>query len=202
MAERGFLGWRKRPTATKDAPPPQAPARPAAKARRARYKISDAILTGVGLGIGVASFSFPWYVFYNQEQFGPTAMRFDRTGDQPADLSGPFYTQRVQWTPQRLTEEEIRAIQLDFGATGTVRTPDPPRQDDSAPASQPFPVAAPAYSLVHVANGRAMIRDSNGFWVVERGSILPDNSRVIAIEQRNGKWVLRTSNNASLELAP
>ena len=129
-------------------------------------------------------------------------MRFDRTGDQPADLSGPFYTQRVQWTPQRLTEEEIRAIQLDFGSTGTVRTPDSPRQDDSAPASQPFPVAAPAYSLVHVANGRAMIRDSNGFWVVERGSILPDNSRVIAIEQRNGKWVLRTSNNASLELAP
>lgn len=199
MAERRFFRWgRKRPAAAEG----PAPARAAGKPRRARYKVSDAILTGIGLGLGIASFSFPWYVFYNQEQFGPKAMRFDREARPVPDLSGPFYTHRVQWTPQRLTPEEIGALELDFGATGTVRAPGAPRPTEPGPASQPFPAKAPSYSLVHVANGRAMIRDANGFWVVERGSILPDNSRVVAIEQRDGVWRLRTSGNAVIELAP
>ena len=46
-----------------------------------------------------------------------------------------------------------------------------------------------------------MIEDSDGLWVVQRGSQLPDASRVAAIEQRKGRWVLVTSNDTVVELA-
>jgi hypothetical protein len=37
--------------------------------------------------------------------------------------------------------------------------------------------------------------------VVQRGSRLPDNSRVAGIEQRDGKWVLVTSADRVIELS-
>lgn len=49
------------------------------------------------------------------------------------------------------------------------------------------------YKLVHIANGRAMIEDEHGVTIVERGSRLPDNNQVEAIEQREGRWVMVTS---------
>lgn len=173
---------------------------PAKRPARGRYKLSDAVLTGVGIGIGIASFTFPWYVFMNQERFGVAALRFDSADGQTSDLSGPFYTPRVRWNPQPLTEEEIMALQIDLLPTGTVRGRDVPPAGDGTGGVPVRPVSAPAFSLVHVANGRAMIRDANGLWVVERGSVLPDSSRVVAIEQRNGTWVLRTSADAVIEL--
>ena len=66
---------------------------------------------------------------------------------------------------------------------------------------QPFPPEINAFRLVHVANGRAMIADDSGLWVVQRGSRLPDNSRVAGIEQRDGKWVLVTSADKVIELS-
>lgn len=177
------------------------PAKPAGARprRKGRYSLSDAILAGIGLGIGAASFTFPWYVFFNQDQFGVRVVDFDAT-EIESDLSGPFYTPRVNWAPQRLTQEEIAELPLDFAPTGTVM---PHRTAPETTGSvQPFPARKPAYALIHVAKGRAMIQDANGFWVVERGSILPDNSRVMAIEKRSGSWVLRTSNDAVIELTP
>ncbi len=53
--------------------------------------------------------------------------------------------------------------------------------------------AALPYKLVHIANGRAMIEDEHGVTIVERGSRLPDNNQVAAIEQRDGRWVMVTS---------
>ena len=46
-----------------------------------------------------------------------------------------------------------------------------------------------------------MISDANGFFVVERGSVLPDNSRVVSIEASDGKWLLKTSRDQVVELA-
>ena len=43
-----------------------------------------------------------------------------------------------------------------------------------------------------IANGRAMIEDDTGLFIVQRGSILPDTSRVAAIEERDGRPVLVT----------
>jgi hypothetical protein len=75
-------------------------------------------------------------------------------------------------------------------------------QDDPSPppADQPFPAAASEFKMVHVANGRAMIEDDTGLWVVQRGSVLPDSSRVASIEQRGGKWVIVTSTDKVIQL--
>jgi hypothetical protein len=167
--------------------------------RKGRYSLADAVLAGLGLGIGAASFTFPWYVFFHQEQFGVRVVDFDGSAGE-SDLSGPFYTPQVNWTPQRLTREEIAELPLDFAPTGTVM---PDRVAPETTGSvQPFPARKPAYTLIHVAKGRAMIQDANGFWVVQRGSILPDNSRVTAIEMRSGSWILRTSNDTVIEMTP
>jgi hypothetical protein len=60
----------------------------------------------------------------------------------------------------------------------------------------------PQFRLVHVANGRAMIEDDAGLWVVQAGSMLPDSSRVARIEKRDGKWVLVTSTDRVVALTP
>lgn len=169
-----------------------------AGAKKGRFKIGDAVLTGLGLGLGAASFTFPWYVFFNQEQFGVRVVNFEDV-ERDSDLSGPFYTHQVEWKPRRLSPEEVAELPLDFVPTGTVR--DRLASPDSTGSVQPFPKREPLYALVHVANGRAMIQDARGFWVVERGSILPDNTRVVAIEQQSGKWVLRTSDDRVVEIA-
>ena len=164
------------------------------------YNVTDAILVGVGVGLAAAAATFPWYVFMNQDQFGYAVVKFDPTPTE-SDLSGPFYTSRVQWRPRPATPQYLEALALDFAATGTVvgsidRDRPDPRQE-----TQPFPGSPPSFTLVHVAKGRAMISDANGFFVVERGSVLPDNSRVVSIENADGKWVLRTSRDQLVELA-
>jgi RPA family protein len=60
------------------------------------------------------------------------------------------------------------------------------------PEDQPFP-ASSGFKLLHVANGRALIEDTTGMYVVRVGSVLPDESRLATIEQRDGKWVIVTS---------
>jgi hypothetical protein len=88
---------------------------------------------------------------------------------------------------------------LDLFATGTPA--ESPQDPDKTPGidQQPFP-ADTEFHLVHVANGRAMIEDDAGLWIVQPGSTLPDNSKVASIERRDGKWVLVTSANAVIGL--
>jgi hypothetical protein len=79
--------------------------------------------------------------------------------------------------------------------TGTVPAPGTkqPATDDK---DQPFPgdtPKKPEFNLIEVANGRAMIMDADGIWVVRVGSALPNDSRVAAIEKRGGGWVLVTT---------
>ncbi len=46
---------------------------------------------------------------------------------------------------------------------------------------------------MHVANGRALIEDKTGMYIVRVGAVLPDNSRLATLEERDGQWVLITS---------
>jgi hypothetical protein len=65
---------------------------------------------------------------------------------------------------------------------------------------QPFPAPVISFRLVQIANGRAMLEDDTGLFVVQPGSILPDNSRVVTIEEHNGRPVLVTDADVVLEL--
>lgn len=164
--------------------------------RQSRERSSDVIVAGLGIMLGLVCALFPWYVFFNQERFGIRAVQFsggDGTGIVPDDL-----TYQPSLVGQGFAIEDVPLLQLDGIATGTV----PPEADSATGemslADQPFPgELAPEseYQVVHIANGRAMIEDREGLYVVQTGSILPDKSRVASIERRNGNWVLVTSSD-------
>lgn len=149
----------------------------------------DLVITAGGLGLAFACAVFPWYVFLNQDQFGPREMRF--SGNMTPGRPDPS-TVQPPLVMSPMTPDEFPLMELDLFATGTPGA-DAPRE---AVTGQPFPPELPVYRLVHVANGRAMIEDDGGIFVVQPGSTLPDATTVSKIEQREGKWVLVNSNGS------
>jgi hypothetical protein len=166
---------------------------------QSRDRRGDLIIAGLGLALGLGCALFPWYIFFNQEKFGIRALKFEGQRQREA---GPIY---LGSQPDRIgapmTVEDIPPMKLDLFSTGTL--PETGGGGSSVPGlgEQPFPPEVNTFRLVHVANGRAMIADDTGLWVVQRGSRLPDNSRVAGIEQRDGKWVLVTSAAKVIELS-
>lgn len=173
-----------------------APARtPAEVERDKRDRRGDFIMATLGVALGLTCAVFPWYIFFNQEQFGVQAIKFGGRGGnagRSAAASGPG--SGAQPFDQAPPDED-----LDPFATGTLSS----GAQQGAPGldQQPFPAEVPSFRLVHVANGRAMIEDDAGLWVVQPGTVLPDASRVRAIEKRNGRWVLVTNTDRVLEMA-
>ena len=155
----------------------------------------DFLMTVAGAALGVTCALFPWYIFFNQEQFGPPAMKFAGT---EVEASGDDAT-ATPILPRGNSEVRITGIpslELDYSPTGSL-----PRVF-SGPATplpdQPFPQEPAPFKVIHVTAGRAMIEDDSGIWVVQRGSTLPDKSNVELIERRDGEWVVVTSNEAVL----
>lgn len=154
---------------------------------------SDFVIAALGVTLGLICALFPWYIFFNQEQFGVQAIKFGGTGTNSGRAGGGVMAERSA----PLTAKDLPNTNIDLLATGTV-------QDASKmepPGDQPFPADVAKFRMVHVANGRAMIEDDTGLWMVQRGSTLPDSSKVSSIEQRNGKWVMLTSANQVIELS-
>lgn len=173
---------------------PQPPKAPFPRLKKESSRRSDLVIAALGITLGLICALFPWYIFFNQDQFGVQAIKFGGTGTNSGRAGGGVVAERSA----PLTAKDVPAPNLDLLATGTV-------QDDANPApvpdEQPFPADAAKFRMVHVANGRAMIEDDAGLWIVQRGSILPDSSQVSSIEQRNGKWVMVTSADQVIELS-
>ena len=157
------------------------------KARESRR--SDFMIAALGVTLGLICAVFPWYIFFNPEQFGVQGIKFGGRGAN----AGRVAVERTAGYETPPAGEEKKARDVDFFSTGTLPDSDKAPQKAPGPDQQPFPAEPVEYRLVHVANGRAMIEDDTGLWIVQRGSTLPDSSQVAAIEQRNGKWVLVTS---------
>ena len=174
--------------------------RTAGKAGKPRWRRDDAAMAALGVTLGLTCALFPWYIFLNPDQFGPPAVELDggmvggfgqgvRSGGDapvgsPAALAGP---------------EPFFPETLDLFATGA--TPEPEQaQAPAAAVDQPFPAAPPVFRLIHVADGRAMIADEAGMWVVMEGDILPDKSRVERIGEEGGEPVLVTSDRKVLRV--
>lgn len=155
----------------------------------------DILIAALGIALGLTCALFPWYIFFNQDQFGPPAMKFEGTeveavGDDA--LATPVL-------PRGNSEVRIIGIpdlNLDYSPTGSL-----PRVF-SAPVlplpEQAFPDEGTPFKILHVTAGRAMIEDDTGIWVVEPGAKLPDRSHVTSIERRKGKWVVVTSDSKVL----
>ena len=169
----------------------------------ARRTSSDLALTGALIALGLLCAFFPWYVFMNQDQFGVRAMRFSGERDVGAIPEGAMPAGARILADSEAPPREVEEPPVDSFTTATLAA----EQQAETPGvgEQPFPgdaSGASAFRVVHVANGRAMIEDDSGLWIVERGATLPDNSRVRSIEQRDGNWVIVTTDSRVFEMQP
>jgi hypothetical protein len=153
------------------------------------------VVAALGVTLGLICALFPWYIFYNDIRFTTHGLYVGGTGTRGGRIVNP--NPAAGHDAPAMAQGGLPQ-NLDLFATGT---PAEDREDPSeAPGldQQPFP-ADTSFRLVHVANGRAMIEDDAGLWIVQAGSTLPDNSKVAGIERRGGKWVLVTSTNTVIE---
>lgn len=158
---------------------------------------SDLVVAALGIVLGLTCALFPWYIFFNQEQFGVQAISLGGRGPNAGRI---MVDPRPGEDIADVARQDI-SKNLDLFSTGTV--PARPETPEEAPGvdQQPFPAEAAEFRLVHVANGRAMIEDDAGLWIVQQGSNLPDQTRVKSIEKRNGRWVLVTSADRVVEIS-
>ncbi|MHA6641566.1 hypothetical protein [Mesorhizobium sp. A623] len=157
---------------------------------------SDLVLAALGVTLGLICALFPWYIFYNDIRFSSHGFKLGGHGNRSGRMVMSDRPMGIVPDPS----SDMSARNLDLFATGTPA--ERPEDPDKAPGldQQPFPAEHTEFQLVHVANGRAMIEDNAGLWIVQPGSTLPDNSKVASIEQRGGKWVLVTSTNRVVAL--
>lgn len=168
------------------------PVKPLKPAKKKKAPFSDAALKVTGLALAGMSAFFPWYVFLNPDKFGIHSEDGDRTRDM-----GNWPARNVMSaSPMAMSNrnETENQLQLDPDKLTTATTSPDGQADLKGPdaENQPFPGKS-SFRLLHVSNGRALIQDSGGMYVVRVGSVLPDDSRLASIEQRNGKWVIVTS---------
>lgn len=165
--------------------------------RAARKRAGDRALAVAGFTLATAAAFFPWYVFFNQESFGIAPMGYTETRDLPETPGRSVVSVSPLAIPDGSEGDPAEASAFDPIVTATV----PGEGENSAgtaasveaASSQKFP-GKPLYRLLHVANGRALIEDKTGMYIVRVGSVLPDNSRLATLEQREGRWVIVTSN--------
>ncbi|TCV76065.1 flagellar protein [Neorhizobium sp. S3-V5DH] len=160
---------------------------------KAASRLGDKILIAVGVALAAASASFPWYVFFNEEKFGIRTTELGRTRDLPPGAGRPV----VNVSPLAMTDSSKEdwpapPEPTDALTTATTSSVGEARDRGAFREEQPFPGKS-GFKLLHVANGRALIEDGAGMYMVRVGSILPDNSKLATLEQRDGKWVIITS---------
>lgn len=179
--------------------PHRAPSpRPAIEARPKKDR-SDFVVGAMGLVLGLTCALFPWYIFFNQEKFGVREFVFSGERGSAAPTSLTYQPPRIG---QPFAQAEVPKMELDLFPTATTPPADGAARQAVPLSEQPFPPDLVSYQLVHVANGRAMIMDDAGLWVVQPGSQLPDASRVASIEKRGKNWVVVTTLDRVIELRP
>jgi hypothetical protein len=91
-----------------------------------------------------------------------------------------------------------RSVVIDYTPTGSLATPNQAqgeRGKDATIAPEPrnSDGSLASYSIVTAANGIAVLEGRRGFLDVHVGSHLTSDNEILAIEQRNGKWVVVTA---------
>ncbi len=166
---------------------------------RSRDRRSDLTVAALGVTLGLICALFPWYIFFNPDEFGVRAMKFGGSGGGTEPIVLGAQPDRVG---APVAVQEISPMKLDLLATGTATEEKPEEADEEGTpglTEQPFPAPVTSFRVVQIANGRAMIEDDTGLFVVQPGSMLPDNSLVATIEERDGRAVLVTDGGVALE---
>lgn len=165
--------------------------------RKKKFWTTDRIIGWSGAVLALAAAFFPWYVFVNEDKFGLDALRAMVSQD-PAV---PSRRSTSDNNAGGIEERTLAALPRpeDSIVTGTVPAKESAEKDDSAESlpAQPFPAAPRGFRLLKVIKGQAMIEDATGIYVVHKGDVLPDQTKVADLEQRDGKWVLVTDTGAA-----
>lgn len=164
------------------------------KERGRRYSFGDKLIVGAGVMLAAGAAFFPWYVFLNPEKFSVPTLWQGATRNLP-EMPGK---QVVSVSPAAMVDDDKDPAPASLDPVATATTSGLGAETSlGAPVEtgldQPLP-ADSGFRLMHVANGRALIEDARGMYIVRVGSILPDNSRLATLEQRDGAWVIVTSN--------
>ncbi|AYC99646.1 hypothetical protein [Neorhizobium sp. NCHU2750] len=147
------------------------------------------------IGFSMLCAAFPWYVFFNQDKFGVNVAGWE--GMRNASHIRPVGDAGIGAMRDPLVDEADRTTEpppADDRLT-TAAIPSSGSDSSGEPGgfqNQPFP-GGTDFKLLHVANGRALIENASGIFLVQIGSTLPDNSRLASLRQRSGKWEIVTS---------
>ncbi|TCD16194.1 hypothetical protein [Oricola cellulosilytica] len=151
----------------------------------------DYVLSVVGLLIGTAAALFPWHVYFNPESYGPPEMAFSRGGVVPPDEDAvpSSGTPLFEFETGRFVRADTPPASVDRLTTGKVD----PNAGASGDPDQPFPGNGRAFTLFAVHDGRALVGDMDGVYLVSRKSRLPDGTTLEAIERDGKGWHIVTS---------
>jgi hypothetical protein len=148
------------------------------------------MLTLAGFALAGGAAFLPWYALMGGQGLGIRNDHLHLPG-QAADGRGHGVIRSFG-----LSDDEQAALKdLDDIRTGTVpQLGETLRKakDRAGPEEQPFP--GRPFSVVHVANGQALISDGTAIYLVGVGSKLPDNSLLKTFAKRDGHWTIVTSN--------
>lgn len=169
--------------------------------RKKRFWTTDRIIGWSGASLALMAAFFPWYVFFNADKFGLEAIRQMVSGD-PAPpsrrSSSDFAAKGVQ--DRTLNAALQNADRIVTGAVPAVEEESETDGEQVMPA-QPFPAAPRNFRLLKVIKDRAMIEDATGIYVVYKGDVLPDRTKVADLERRDGKWVMVTDGGTTYSAA-
>lgn len=154
----------------------------------------DRWLTGGLMVVAAAAAGLPWYVFLNPEKFGITGkgwealMNVPQRGGGGVDAVIPHVDDALAADGRK--QQTVPPI--DNLTTATVPANGEGAHNAEEANVQPLPGGS-RFKLLHVSNGRALIEDKSGMFLVKIGSVLPDESRLLSLTNVDGKWQIVTS---------
>jgi hypothetical protein len=154
----------------------------------------DRMLTGGMIIVAATAAALPWYVFFNPEKFGISGNGWEALKHVP-QRNGGGVTAIVPHVDEGLTSDgrkDATKADIDALTTATVQTTGQGQNSNTDGKFQPFP-GGTRFKLLHVSNGRALIEDKSGMFLVQIGSVLPDESRLLSMTNVEGKWQIVTS---------
>lgn len=154
----------------------------------------DRVLTGGLMMVAAAAAALPWYVFLNPEKFGISGKGWEALKHVPQRGGGGVEAVIPHVEEDKVADGKMTQTGVDIDAvvTATVPTSGQAQADADDAIAQPFP-GGDNFKLLHVSNGRVLIEDKSGMFLVQVGSILPDESRLLSLSNVNGKWQIITS---------